>query len=100
MKKYGISQMPVLEKDSIVGFLSESIVLNALMNGKENKTRDIMEDVPPVIAKNASINIVSGLLKFYPMVLVTEKGKLLGIITKADIIKNFSSKGKIGIFGY
>ena len=88
MKKYAISQMPVIDDDRIVGFISESVVLDALMKDKkEIKAKEIMKDSPPTIAKDALISIVSSLLKFYPMILVVEKGKLEGIITKSDIIR-------------
>ena len=74
MRKYAISQMPVIENDKILGVLSEATVLDALMSGKkEIKAKDIMQDAPPTIGKNASITIISSLLKFYPMVMVVEQ---------------------------
>ncbi len=88
MRKYAISQLPVIEGDKILGVLSEATVLDALMSGKkEIKAKDIMQDAPPTIAKSASVTIISSLLKFYPMIMVVEQGKLLGIITKSDIIR-------------
>ena len=99
MKKYAISQLPVIDKDKVVGYLSEAIVLDALMQGKKDvKVNEIMEEVPPTIDKNASISIVSDLLKIYSMVLVMEKGKLLGLITKSDIIGRFVSRRRLRIF--
>jgi predicted transcriptional regulator len=88
MRKYAISQMPVIEGDKVLGILSEASVLDALMQGKkEIKTKEIMQDAPPTIGKKASLSIISSLLKFYPMIMVVEQGKLLGIITKSDIIR-------------
>jgi predicted transcriptional regulator len=88
MRKYAISQLPVIEGDKILGVLSEATVLDALLSGKkEIKAKDIMKEAPPTIDKSASITIISSLLKFYPMVLVVEKGKILGVITKSDIIR-------------
>ena len=46
-----------------------------------------MGDIPPIIAKETSIDLVSNMLKHYPMIIVSEKGSLVGIITKADILK-------------
>ena len=88
MRKYAISQIPIIEDYKILGVLSEATVLDALMEGKKDvKAKDIMHDAPPTIGKSASITIVSGLLKFYPMVIVVEQGKILGVITKSDIIR-------------
>jgi len=88
MKKYEISQLPVIEDDKILGSVSETTVLEAIMSGKnEVKAKDIIQDIPPTISKNASLGVVSSLLKYYPMILVKEQDKILGIITKSDIIR-------------
>jgi predicted transcriptional regulator len=87
MRRHGISQMPVLKDDKCVGLVSDSILLDAFSRKDVNKVSDVMGDAPPTISKDASIDIVSNLLRFYPIVLVSEKGKLEGVITKADILK-------------
>ena len=86
MKKFGISQMPVIEDHNIIGLVSESSLLNAFMSNKSKKIMDIMEETPPMISKTASVRVVSNLLKHYPVVLVSESGKLIGLITKADLL--------------
>lgn len=89
MKKYGISQLPVLEQKKAVGLISESAILDAIMNNKSADTaiQEVMNEAPPTIDTNASVHVVSHLLKFYPLILVAEKGKLLGLITKADLLQ-------------
>lgn len=92
MKRYSISQLPVLDNlnnKKAVGLVSESAILDAIINKKSAETaiREIMNEAPPIIDTNASLSIVSHLLKFYPLVLVAEKGKLLGLITKADLLE-------------
>lgn len=86
MKKFNISQMPVIDDHKVVGLISESVLLDALMNKKGNQAEDIMEEAPPTVSKKASIQIVSSLLRHYPMVLVSDSGKLIGLITKADLL--------------
>ena len=86
MKKFGISQMPVLDGHHIVGLVSESTLLDALMSGKTKKIQEIMEETPPTVSKTASIKVVSSLLRHYPVVLVSDSGKLAGLITKADLL--------------
>ena len=87
MKKHSISQLPVLDNKQAVGVISESAILDAIINNKSSDTAisDIMNDAPPTIASNASVHVVSHLLQYYPLVLVAEKGKTLGLITKADL---------------
>lgn len=86
MKKFGISQMPVLDGNHIVGLVSESTLLDALMSEKNKKIQEIMEETPPMVSKTASIKVVSSLLRHYPVVLVSDSGKLAGLITKADLL--------------
>lgn len=94
MRKYEISQVLVMEKEKLVGFVSESDVLDAFTEGKKDiKAKDIMEDTPPSITKTATLTVISDLLKFYPIVAVVEKGKFLGVITKADVLRRVYKKG-------
>ena len=86
IKKFGISQMPVIDDYKIIGLVSESTLLNALMDKKGKYVSDIMEETPPIVSKKASIKVVSNLLRHYPAVLVSESGKLVGLITKADLL--------------
>lgn len=86
MKKFGISQMPVIDNAHVIGLISESTLLDALINKKDKKIEEIMEESPPTVSKNASVKVVSNLLKHYPIVLVSDSGKLTGLITKADLL--------------
>ena len=50
-----------------------------------------MQVGPPQYAFDPSvpISVVAGLLKYEPAVIITEKEKAVGIITKADLLKLF-----------
>jgi len=86
MKKSNISQMPVIEEHKSIGIVSEAIILESLLNKKGNKIKDIMDDSAPIVSKNTTIGAISNLLRFAPMVLVSENGELKGIITKSDLL--------------
>lgn len=88
MKNNEISQLPVIDKGKCLGFVSESILLDEIIKGShEKKIKDIMKDSPPIIPSKSSVDVVSNLLKFFPMVLVNDNGKLKGLITKSDVIR-------------
>ena len=87
MRKHQISQLPVIKEQKAVGMISETILLDAVANKKIDKVNDIMSECPPIISKGTSLEIITGLLKFYPLVLVSEKGRFIGVITKSDIIR-------------
>ena len=86
MKKSNISQMPVIEEHKSIGVVSEAIILESLLNKKGSKIKDIMEDSAPVVSKNTTVAAISNLLRFSPMVLVSDGGELKGIITKSDLL--------------
>jgi predicted transcriptional regulator len=87
MKKLGISQMPVIDSHTVVGLISESILLDALVGGKGKHVGDVMQESPPTVSKTASIKILTSLLHHYPMVLVSDAGVIIGLITKADVLE-------------
>ena len=86
MKKFKISQLPVIDEHKLIGLVSESTILDALLNSKGKHVKEVMQSAPPIVSKTASIQIISNLLKHYPMVLVSEEGKLIGLITKSDLL--------------
>ena len=86
MKKFQISQLPVIDENKLIGLVSESTILDALLNSKGKQLKEVMQESPPIVSKTSSIQVISNLLKYYPMVLVSEEGKLIGLITKSDLL--------------
>lgn len=84
MKKHAISQLPVF-KDRVLGLVSESIILSHF-NNLDRPVSDIMEPAPPIVPPDADSSIIRNLLQFYSVVLVSEKGKVVGLITKSDLL--------------
>lgn len=89
MNKHNISQVPVVERGNVVGLVSESSILSGDIKEIEQKrVSDIMVESPPIIDKHAKLEMIVQLLKFYPILIVKESGKLAGVVTKADVIKS------------
>ena len=86
MKKSQISQLPVIDNHKLIGLVSESTILDAMLNSKGKNVGDVMQEAPPIVSKTTSIQVVSSLLKHFPMVIVSEEGKLIGLITKSDLL--------------
>jgi predicted transcriptional regulator len=89
MKRYNISQMPVMKNKKVVGYISETVLLDKLIAGDTQslKAGDIMESSPPILPPTTSQGVIANLLQHFPFVLVEEKGELIGVITKADLLK-------------
>lgn len=93
MEAYNISQLPVLDSEIQVGSVSETTLVRKITSG-ENMLRllsrdikEIMEDPFPSVGKDADVDVVYHLLEHEPAVLVVERGKAVGIVTKADVFK-------------
>jgi|FLOH01.1.fsa_nt_gi predicted transcriptional regulator len=88
MKKYEISQLPVMKEDVVIGMVSESKIIEQILNNKQNlKAKDVMGEIPPIIAMNTPESVISSMLKFFSLVIVQDKGKTKGVITRADILR-------------
>jgi predicted transcriptional regulator len=46
-----------------------------------------MDEAFPQVGEDAPLSLLSGLLQVYPAVLMSKKGKVVGIATKADLLK-------------
>jgi len=88
MRARSISQLPVLSRGRIVGMITETDVLDAILSEKNGRVSSVMRDPPPLIAPSSSIRVASDLLKWWPIVLVGDKGRLVGIVSKSDLISS------------
>ena len=93
MREKGVSQLPVLEEGVVVGTISESGILSLIEKGytmedvRKTPVREAMEPALPQVGRNTRYSSIIQLLKESPAILVVEKGKILGIITKADLVR-------------
>ena len=89
MEHGGYSQLPVSDAGRVTGSVSEAELLRALArpNGRRQKVREIQQGAFPQVDIDCPADVLAGLLTFYPAVLVAERGALLGIVTKTDLIR-------------
>ncbi len=90
MQTKAISQLPVLDGTNVAGLLTERCIVRSMDAISHDTTivADVMEEAPPVVTPEAPRKVLAGLLSHYTLVLVKEKGKIKGIITKADLLKS------------
>ena len=84
MAKHSISQIPILDKENIIGLVTEGSILEK----KGRTAKECMIEAPPIVASSTKFSVIKTLLEFYPIIAVKEKGRLVGVITKADLIKH------------
>ncbi len=93
MMEHGYSQLPVFDGEHAVGSISEKTILSQVSAGKDLdqismlSVEEVMNEAFPQVGEDAPLSLISGLLQVYPAVLVSKKGKVVGIVTKADLLK-------------
>ena len=93
MKDHGYSQIPVFDGKQSVGSISEKTILRQILAGKDLAQisqlpiEDLMEEAFPQVSEDAPLSLISSLLQTYSAVLVSKKGNVVGIITKADLLR-------------
>jgi predicted transcriptional regulator len=93
MRETGFSQLPVFDGEKLVGSLTEKVILQRLVSAQNPEEiskqviEQIMDEAFPTVNEDTPISMVSALLGYEPAVLVTRKGHVVGIITKADLLK-------------
>jgi predicted transcriptional regulator len=93
MKDHGYSQVPVFKGKQCVGSISEKSILRQILAGKDLAqisklpASEIMEESFPQVAEDAPLSLISSLLQVYSAVLVSKKGNVTGILTKADLLR-------------
>jgi predicted transcriptional regulator len=89
METGGFSQLPVVDGGRVIGSLSESAVLRSVAepSARRLRVRDALETAYPVVDPRFPAELLPPLLGRYPAVLVSHRGELRGIVTKADLIR-------------
>ncbi|HJX22787.1 MAG TPA: CBS domain-containing protein [Candidatus Bathyarchaeia archaeon] len=97
MRKYNISQLPVTNQDEIIGSIQETTIIEALLVSKDS-TKVFDENVANIMETGfISVNsltplehVLALLSKGRSAVLVEDKGKIVGIITKIDVVASLT----------
>ncbi len=95
MKLYDVSQLPVLERDRIVGILDESDLLIALQadSGAFQRTvQSIMSGKLTTVQVNASVESLFPVFERGLVVIVCDGEKFLGLITRIDVLNYLRRK--------
>ena len=89
MDDLGLTQIPVLEEGRAVGALRENRVLAKVVRNRDllnSPVSEVMEASFPTLDVDASSSEVTRRLQTSPAVLVEEYGRIIGIITRHDVL--------------
>jgi len=89
MKKLSISQIPVVEKGKLKGIVAEVDLLRHLVTGMkrlDSPIGDLAEGDYATVSPDTKIELVQSALGDAKVAIVTDHDKVLGIVTKIDLI--------------
>jgi cystathionine beta-synthase len=89
MNDHGLSQIPIIDDGNSVGSLREGRLMAKLLNNRELLQAPVSEvmDAPfPVVNETVEAERATKYLKHSPAILVEEYGRIVGIITRHDVI--------------
>lgn len=100
MTDAGISQMPVIEGGEVLGSLTESGILNRLIErpeAREEQVREVMDAPLPIVPPSLHLEMLSAYLnQGSGAVLVHRAGDDYAIITRSDLINALAMAGRNG----
>ena len=91
MEEHGFSQVPVINNGVPVGSISDDQIVRSMAENKTNtisqmRVYDMMGESFLTVSPKTDIGVVSHMLERNPAVLVLEKGQVVGVVTKHDVI--------------
>jgi predicted transcriptional regulator len=88
MVRHAISQLPVINGSKVVGTVTEEDIIRKLgSNIAEEKVENIMGPPLPVVSEDTSVSAIRPILERRPGVLVVRGRKIVGIVTRSDLLK-------------
>lgn len=90
MSSYEVSDLPVIDGESLVGTTREAKLMSAVIGDRlvlERPVADFMEQPAPIVDAHDHVQSAIGMLKSAPMIVVSEFGRLSGVLTRHDVLE-------------
>jgi cystathionine beta-synthase len=95
MKEQGISQLPILDADRLVGIVTESDLLAGLVEGRTTLASSIAEvmfrNVETVHLSDDASVLLDRFSRGYVGLVVDDDSRLIGILTKMDLVEHLAT---------
>jgi cystathionine beta-synthase len=94
LKKFGISQLPVIDGGKLRGLVHETDLLRHLIDGKsqDSSIADLVESDYATVTASTKLELLKGVFNDAKVVLVMDGDKILGLVTKIDLIDFLASR--------
>ncbi len=96
MRKYDVSQLPVVEEGHVLGTIHDDTVMKKLLTKEaslKQPVQEVMDEPLPTIEAEAEISeLYKQLSGDHNGVVVVRNGKAIGVLTKMDVITHLSKR--------
>jgi CBS domain-containing protein/ribosome-associated translation inhibitor RaiA len=97
MKKNEVYELPVLERGKLVGMVSYDALIKRRQFPLSSEARTVMVSVPQIAEEDSVAHIAEALLSSnLRAVPVTHRSKIIGIVSRGDVIRNLVDVKEIG----
>lgn len=89
MESYEVSEVPVIEMDTVRGVVREAKLMSAILNDRQIISQPVtqfMDPGCPTIDCHADVQAAITQLKASPIIVVAEFGRLSGVLTRHDVL--------------
>jgi len=95
MKRFDVSQLPVVAGERLVGMISEVDLLSYLLeggHGLDDPITPIVDPAPPVVTPETLVDGLAETFLNANAAVVVDAGRVTGIVTKIDVIDHLARK--------
>lgn len=89
LRSKNCSQLPVFDGNVVIGMVNETSLLSALLEHKKTINNALLAP-PPIVPLQTPPQLISDILRASELILVSDKGKICGIISRADLLRELS----------
>jgi cystathionine beta-synthase len=93
LKLYGVSQLPVVQGDKLIGIISEKQLLERALTGDRSNADigSLAQSNYCTVDDDTNIAVLTDLFRRFKVAIVLDGGKPTNIITRIDLIDHFSA---------
>ena len=95
LKALGISQLPVVENDQLLGIVAEVDLLRHLVSGAgtlDSTIQTLIESDYATVSPDTKIELLQGVVSDAKIAIVLEAGRMVGLVTKIDLIEYLANR--------
>ncbi|MEO7113423.1 MAG: pyridoxal-phosphate dependent enzyme, partial [Polyangiaceae bacterium] len=94
LKRFGISQLPVVDDGKLRGLIHESDLLKALLSGRTQDTQihEMIESDYATVTPSTRVELIKNVLNDAKIAIVMDREQIVGVVSKIDLIDYLATR--------